>query len=219
MSYILVTLLYIIFVVGINGAWLKESGSTNEDAIELTELIVKLWSLKPDVMKRARPLVYCRIINECCDDEERSEAISLMGQVIHGTPEYHFAEIMLTCINSTTANQANELCSSIVDSIISMRMASKYSNMKKYFDITNKYDKELNNLVNYILSTCNSEEIHAFFCLSNKKLMEICSGRVLQTIYDDDYKNYQETITNTKQILINLNQQLSRAFIKNNNVE
>lgn len=219
MYRVLIVLLCIIFVNEINGVSLRQWISIDEDTIELTELIGKFWSLKPNTLKRTKPLIYCRMIDTCCDEEDRLEAISSMSDFIHGNGEIYFAEIMLTCLNSTVSNHPDSLCSSVVDSILSLRMASKYSDVKKYLDITSKYDKDIKNLINSILSTCNNEEIHSFFCLSQKKLMETCMNKVLQRIYNDNHVTYEDIIINTKQILFNLNQQLSQIFIKNINIE
>jgi hypothetical protein len=209
----------IIFVVGINGAWIKQPASIDENAVELTQLTEKFWSLKPTIFKRTKPVVYCQIIDQCCDDEDRLEAVSLMSQYIDGTDRYSFAEVLLTCMNSTTAHEENQLCSSIIESIIPLRITYQNSDVQKYIHITNKYDKLLDNLLDYILSTCNSEEIYALLCLSNEKLVKTCAGRILQNIYDDHYKSYEAVVMYTKQVLIDLNQQLSEALITNTNIK
>jgi hypothetical protein len=209
MYRVLFALFCIIFVVGINGAWLKQLTSIDEDANELAQLAEEFWSLKPAILKRAKPFVYCQIIDQCCNDEDRSEAVSLMGQYIYGSDGYQFAELMLTCMNPTASNKSNKLCLSTVESIVSLRTIYQNPDVKKYISITRNYEKELISIHNYVLSTCNSEEIQAYFCLSNKKLVETCSGKILQKIYDNVYTNYEEFVADTKQALIDINQQLS----------
>jgi len=215
------TLFCIIFVISINGVWLKPPASIDTDAIELTQLMEKFWSLKPIIFKRTRPWVYCQVIDKCCEDEDRSEAVSLISQYLDGTNRYRFIEVIITCMSSSTLNKADQLCSSIFESIIPARITYQNSDVKKYIRIIRKYKKELDNIFDQILSTCNSEEVHAFFCLSNKKLMETCVVKILQKLYDDDDddKNDQDFIVNTKQLLIDLNQQLSEAFIENTDGE
>ncbi len=219
MHLILLLWFFTIFMGGINGASLKHPVSIDENAIELTQLTEKFWSLKPDILKRTKPVVYCQIIDQCCDGEDRLEAVSLISQYIDGTDKYSLAEVLLTCMNSTTANKADQLCSSIIESIIPLRIMYQNSDVQKYINITSKYDKLLNNILDYILSTCNSEEIYALLCLSNEKLVEKCTGKILQKIYDDHYESYEAVMVYTKQVLIDLNQQLSEAFIPNTNTE
>ncbi len=219
MHRILITLFCIIFVVGINGAWLKPLTSIDEDAIAITQLLEKFWSLKPAILKNTRPLVYCQIIDQCCEDEDRSKAISLMSQYIDGTDRYSFTEVMYTCINLTASNKADESCSSILTSVVPPRIAYSNSDVKKYFDIISKYVKELDHYFYDITLTCNSEETHAVLCSSDRKLIEICTGKILQKIYDDNDKNYQAIMMNTKRVLIDLHQQLFEAFIENTNTD
>ncbi len=206
-------------VVGINGAWLKQPASINKDAVELTQLLEKLWSLKPDILNRLKPFVYCEIMDKCCEDKDRVEAISIMSQYIINTDDGRFEQIMQTCMNSSTSNMPDHVCSSIVKSIVSIETVYRDSNVRKYLDIIDRHGIGLSGIIDQIQLTCNSEEFHAFACLSNKKLMEKCANKVLQKIYNLDYKNYQKIIENAKQLMTEVNQQISTALTKDTNKE
>jgi hypothetical protein len=219
MNRIFISLFCISFFVDINGASIEQTVSINEDAIEIGELTEKLWSLKPAVLNNRKPLIYCQIIDKCCNDEDRDEAISLMSQFMDGTGKTRFVQIINTCMHSTNSNEGNQLCQTVVQSIIPSRIPYQNSNVEKYFDILSRSNRQLGGFFNHIISSCNSEELHALFCLSNKKLVENCAGKILQKIYDDDYENYQTIMLNTKRVLTDLNQQLSKAFIKNANTK
>ncbi len=219
MNLMFVILVYITFVVDINGAWLKQPTSINNDAVELTQLSEKSWSLKPAIIMRAEPFIYCQVIDKCCEDEDRVEAVSLMHQRIQHAEEDRFVKLMHMCMNSSTSNKENQKCSSVVQSMISPETLFKDSDVRKYFSLIDHHNKELEHYFDLFPSSCNSEEVHAFTCLSNKKLIKKCVSKVLQNIYNNDYKNYQKTIVNIKKMLIILNQQLSEAFTKNINTE
>ncbi len=206
-------------VVGINGAWLKQPASINQDAVELAQLTQKCWSLAPTVMKKARPLVYCRIIDQCCDDEDRTEAVSLFGQFIVGTDEGRFAQIMEKCMNSTNSNKGNQLCSSIVQSIIQPYIFHKHPDVKRFFNILDQYDKPISIVFDPIGSVCNSEETHSLICSSKITFAEKCISKALRKTYDDNSRDYQKNILDTKQAFTTINQQLSKAFISNANTE
>lgn len=219
MNLIFVTLFCISFFIGINGASIEQPVSMNEDAIEIAELTEKLWSLKPAVLNNRRPLIYCQIIDKCCGDEDREEAISIMSQFMDGTGKNRFVQIMDKCMHSTDSTETNQLCPAVVQSFIPSRIAYRRSTIEKYFDILSRYNRQLGDFYDHITSSCNSEELHALFCLSNKKLVERCTDKILQKIYDNNYENYETITMNTKRVLTDINQQISKVFTKNANTE
>jgi hypothetical protein len=100
-----VALFSIIFVVDIHEAFLKTPASINKDAIEMAQLAEKLWSFKPDILNHARNLTYCPIIDQCCDEEDRSEAISLMNPFEYRALTDDLENVMERCMNTTKSNK------------------------------------------------------------------------------------------------------------------
>jgi hypothetical protein len=216
MYSIVIALIFINFVGDINGALLKSPASIDEDAVELAQLIQKLWSFRPALLQRTKPVVYCEFIDECCATEDRLEAISLIGQYSSSYARYHFNQIMATCMNSTRLQRENPFCSSFSGSIISQRMAYQNADVKKYIDVIDNHEKDFLKMFFRITSTCNGEQMHALLCSTNKKLIQTCAGKLLQDIYDrNDYKNYQEIARKTNKGLVHIIQELSEIFTKN----
>ena len=199
------TILFCIgIIVGINCARLKQPASINKDSTEIAQLLEKIWSKKPDVLNYADPIIYCAIIDKCCEDKDRVEAASLMNS--DGT---RFEQIMQGCMNSSNSKKADHACSSVVKSPVSTETLFNDKNVQKYMNITNR-STGLNKMVDEMSSACNSEELHAFMCLSNTKLMQKCIVKVLQENYDSDYKNYQTNIKALKEMMISANEHLSK---------
>ena len=216
MYCILIVFFCINFVAGINVASLKPSTSIDKHATELAELIIETWSYRPALLRRTKPEVFCPIIDECCEDEDRLEAISLFGRYSYGFSRYYLNKIMETCMNTTSSIKGKQYCSSFQERIISQRIAYEDSVVKQYMDIIDFYEKDLLKMHYRISSSCNSQQIHALVCSSNPKLVEKCTEKMLHEIYDHhDYKNSQKIAMKIKQVLIELNQKLSEKFIKN----
>jgi hypothetical protein len=215
MSCMFVGLFCISFIIGINGASIEQAVSINERAIEIAELVQKVWALKPAALNYRKPLVYCQVIDKCCTDEDRTEAISLLSQFMDGTGKARFDQVMDTCMHSTDSSETNPSCSAVVKSMAPSRISYRRSSVEKYFDILSRFNQQLTGFFENVMSSCTSEELHALFCLSNKELVESCTGKILQKIYDDDYENYQTITEDTKRALMDLNQQISKAFNKN----
>jgi hypothetical protein len=208
-----VALFCITFIVVVHGASRKTPASIDKDAIEMAQLVEKLWSFKPAIIKRAKPLVYCQVIDHCCEEEDRSKAISLMDLSMD---ENDFKNVMERCMNTTTSNQENQLCLTVLNSIVPEWTTYMSSDVRNYTDTVDKYMYKLQFNIPF---ACNSEEIHAFICSSNTKLVGSCARKTLEEIYDYNYKNYGKTIKYIKQTLMDANQELSKIFIKNTNVD
>jgi hypothetical protein len=203
-------------IADISGTSLKPSTSIDKHATELAELIIETWSYRPALLRRTKPEVFCSIIDECCENEDRVEAISLIGLYSYGFARYHLNKVMKTCMNSTSSTKGKQYCSSFQEIIISQRTAYEDSVVKQYIDIIDSYEKDLLKMYFRISSSCNSQQIHALVCSSNPKLVEKCAEKMLHEIYDHhDYKNSQEIAMKIKQVLIELNQKLSEKLIKN----
>jgi len=213
MHPIVVALFCIIFVVGAHGAAHKTPTSIDKDATELAQLAEKIWSFKPAILKRLKPLAYCQVIDQCCENEQRSEAISLFDQVMSNIYPDRLENLMEECVDTTTSNKEKQLCPGIIESIRPWWIIGRNPDAKKYRNIFMNYLMNITGFDN-IKGDCNSEEIHAFVCSSNTKLVKSCAGKILQEIYDNDYKNYPKTIKSLKQLLINANQELSKEFIE-----
>lgn len=213
MHRIFVVLFYIIFAVGIKGAWIELSTSIDEDAVELTQLTETFWSLKPAVFQKKGPLVLCQFIDECCTTENRLQAISSMVySIVH---EYRnknrYNQVINKCISSIDSKEVNQSCLSLNKLLFPIITEQDKSMIKQHRKIIMNYFLELNNLVTYVNEKCNNEEIHALLCSSNTKLVKTCASKILQVIYNEDgYEIYQEFLTKTKQILVDLNQRLKK---------
>lgn len=212
-----VGLFAIIFVVGIQGASRRTPASIDEDTIELTQLTEKVWSLKPAILKNAKPLVYCQVMDECCGEEDHSKAISLIDpNNVFDLVE--FENIMGQCMNTTNSNNGNQLCTAVIKSIVPPWIVYRDSNIDKYMNIMDKYMNGLNKLDEWI-TACNAKENHAILCLSNTKLIESCTGKMLQKIFDIDYKNYEKAIKNIKQLLTDATQELQTVLVEDINAD
>ena len=212
MHHIFVILFCTIFVIAINGAWIKLAPSIDKDAIELARLAEEFWSLKPVVFQNKGPLVLCQFINECCSVENRLQAISVIVPSI--VNEYRnknrYNRVLNACLNLTALEEANQSCP-LLHKIISptITQQDKFDIMQHRRVIMNHFT-ELNNLTNYVYKFCNNEEIHALLCLSNTNLTRTCAHKILQGIYNDNsYEVYQEFIMKSKETLMDINQQLS----------
>ncbi len=206
-------LFYFAIVVGINSAWVEQPVSINQDAVELARLAQQFWSLTPAIMKRAEPLVYCQIIDHCCSDEDRTEAVSIIGRSIFGTDKGRFEQIMEKCMNSTSSNKGNQLCSSIVQSIIPSHIFDTHPDMEKYFNIIDQHNNAINTVFSPMISVCKSEEIHSVVCSSKMTLVESCMSKALRNVFDDNFYDYQQNVLDAKETFTAMNQQLSKAFI------
>jgi hypothetical protein len=207
------TILFCIgIIVGMHCARLKQPASINKDSTEITQLLEKIWSRKPDPLNRAEPLIYCAVMDKCCEDKDRVEAISLMNQYSINSDGDRFLQIMQGCMNSSNSKKEDHVCSSVVKSKFSTEAIFNDNNVRIYMDIINHRVTGLNQFVDEISSTCNNKELHAFICLSNNKLMQKCIVKVLQKTYDGDYKNYQTNIEGLKEMMISANEQISEEL-------
>ena len=219
-----VALFAIICMVGIEGASRKTPASINKDAIKLAQLAEKIWSLKPAILKQGRPLIYCEVMNKCCEEEDRSKAISFLD-ASNDLDFDGFENVMKQCMNTTTSNKGNQLCTAVIESIVppwiiyrNANMGTYMGTMNRYIDIIDKYVKNLDKSDEWAL-VCNGEEMHALLCLSNTKLVESCVGKMLQQLFDSDYKNYEKTIKDMKQILTKANQDLVTALVEDTSTD
>jgi hypothetical protein len=219
MHRVLVALFCFIFVVGINGAWLKLPTTVDEDSIEIGRLLTDFWSIKPAIVGKMEPFIYCQVIDQCCENEHRSQATSLFFSfAVERSDDGQFLEVINECVNSTALHDTTQWCSSYQKAIVSSWTAREDPDAIKYFSVIHQNLTKAEKILDRIFSVCNNEEFHAFICSSTKKLVETCLARILQAINDEDgYKAYQEYIVKAKQELITSNQQLSQLFTKNGN--
>ena len=92
-------------------------------------------------------------------------------------------------------------------------IAYRSSNADQFLNIVEKYLNKTNYFSN-TTSICNNEEIHATVCFSDTKLVQSCTQKILQQIYNENLNNYEEIIKSVKEGLINLNKELTEAFVK-----
>ncbi|CAF5105272.1 unnamed protein product, partial [Rotaria sp. Silwood1] len=194
MHWIFASLSCIIFAISIHGTTVKRQAFINKDAIQMAGLVEKCWSLKPDGLSKKGPLAYCNVIEKCCSNEHRSQAISISASILKlNDDDAALSEFIDTkCINSTTFDNENQWCSSfrllVNDNILSERDVED-PDVEKYRTELQKYAQEASELLENALSTCTGEELYSFMCLSNKNLMKTCAGKLLQKLYD--YNGYK----------------------------
>ncbi|CAF3895380.1 unnamed protein product [Rotaria sp. Silwood1] len=82
----------------------KRQAFINKDAIQMAGLVARCWSLKSDGLSKKGSFAYCNVIEKCCSDEHRSQAISLFASDLKlGDNKAALSELIDTkCINSTT---------------------------------------------------------------------------------------------------------------------
>jgi len=222
MHRIFVVLSFIISAVVINGVLVKLPTSAREDTDELTQLAEKFLSLKPVVFQNKGPLVLCQFIDKCCAAEDRFQAISSM--VFSIVNEYksknRYGKVINKCINSTNLQKASQSCPSLHKLLYPLITKQDRSIIAQYMRRVMIYFTELNKLITNVYEYCNDEEIHALLCLSNTKLVKTCVIKILQAKYDNDGNEvYQKFIVETKQLLMNLNQELFQLVGKNTNTD
>ena len=113
---IFITALCITFIGSNSGVSVKKSGLSDADAKELSGLLLKLWSLKPPILKRIDPLLSCELAEKCCKGENPVKVVSsLKGQQSEatvGTADY----VIKMCVNSSSASKIDRACSAVIKS-------------------------------------------------------------------------------------------------------
>ncbi|CAF0942434.1 unnamed protein product [Didymodactylos carnosus] len=224
MYRILVTLSCFIFVVGTNGVSLNLPTSINENVIELARLMEQYSSLKPAAIQNHRPLAICQFIDNCCRAEDRSKAISLM---VSSSPRKHnftFPKVINTCTDSTALSKADQSCPSLQQfSSLPLVPDTDDPALRQFYNLRKKYNIEriqISKLMRHMRIICNNYEFYAFVCLSDKKSLQSCVGKVIQRIHDyGGYEAYYKYMIEIKQSLTNLNQQLVQLFVENRNTD
>jgi hypothetical protein len=219
MKLVFVILLFCI-VLGniINGGWIREQISVDEDATELSRLFNELWSLKPDVFYEEGPFVICQFIDQCCKKEEdRSRAISaLIDWFKSAIPsDDSVNKIINECVNTTDLKESIESCPPIRHILYPVITEKDHSNFIDYERIF------INNTLGTGKSTnnedrlCNKEELHALLCSSDTKLVKNCFRKELQNFYDKNgYESYRESVIELKQKFTTAYQQLFQLEMK-----
>lgn len=202
----------ITFIVGINGVSLKQSVSIKSDAKELAELALKIWSLKPAILKRVNPFLICELIDKCCHGENRARATLLMSQEPRTDFDNLYGELMKMCVNSSTAEKVDQTCSAVIKSQLSEHMVKDDHAIHQYLDIISEHQDDMLMLPHWIRRSCEIKHFQAFMCLSNTKLVEECATEVLQMALDDDYVDYATLIMKIKQVLNEIIAKLLKKF-------
>ena len=219
MNVLCIAVFCIILIVDVDAASLKQSASIQNDAKELSELLVKIWSMKPAILKRVFPAVSCELIDKCCKAENRAKATALMSQeeeiFNYGMPE----RIIEMCVNSSPASKIDRTCSAVIKSRVSHQAAENDSAVEEYLNIISTVGGQEIMLFRWIRRSCEAKHVQAFLCLSNRELVEECANKVLGMASDDNYIDYAAMMMSAKQTFLNIIEKLSKKFPKNPNDE
>lgn len=190
MNSILPILLCVTLIVSVHGT----SDSVNQHAVELAEVVQKIWDSRPDIFNRIEPMLQCQMLDLCCEDQARSAAIAHFIGSSYAASSRPFHRLMRKCIYSNTSKPFFKPC---VDMERAVRESWKLDNnpdVEQYGDILTEQMYKLKKLsfMHSIEFNCSGEEIHGLFCKSNTKLTASCVEKLLRQVYDFDPENYEE---------------------------
>ncbi|CAF0728755.1 unnamed protein product [Adineta steineri] len=215
MHRILIVLSYVVFISYINGASFKSRTSIHRDAIEFANLAETFWASKPDEFNKIESFIHCKVLETCCEEKQRKEAIPL---VISELPDdkNRFLEIVGSCINSTEQNGGDKWCRTYSQEIISPRVLWSNFQVRYFLQLMMEFLIKLGEIGAGREKVCDDEEMYAIRCLSNKKLIQRCVSKGLRDLMKRfDRKPYKNLVMETKQALSNINQKWSEISIKN----
>ncbi|CAF3875015.1 unnamed protein product [Adineta steineri] len=217
MHHILIVFSYVIFISSINGASLQLSTSIDSDAVELSNLVEKFWSSKPAEINKVQPFIYCKVLDTCCEEKQRQEAIPLFFTASFDIDDRNrFQEIVGSCVNSTEQNGRDKWCQTYSQEMISPWDLRSNSKVIQFGQLLMKFDKKITIFDMGTTEVCDDEEKYAFMCQSNKKSIQKCVGKLLQNaIKRFDHKTYEELVMENKQALIDINEEWSAISTKN----
>ncbi|CAF0872286.1 unnamed protein product [Adineta steineri] len=217
MHRILIVLSYVIFISYINGASFQLPASTDSDAVELSNLVEKFWSSKPVEINKVDPVIYCKVVETCCEENQRQEAIPLFFSESFDTDDKNrFKEIVGSCVNSTVQKGGDKWCQTYSQEMISPWNLRSNSQVMQFRQVMMKLLEKRENIDNNTPDICDDEEKYAVMCLTNKKLTQRCVHKMLKDLIKRlGYKSYEELVMKYKQALIDINQEWSTISIKN----
>ncbi|CAF0829027.1 unnamed protein product [Adineta steineri] len=215
MHRILIVLSYVICISYINGASFQLPTTIDNDATEFADLLEKFWNSKPGEINKVQPFIYCKVLETCCEEKQREEAIPLFFPAFSGDKN-RFLEIVGSCINSTEQNGGDKWCRTYSQEIISPWDLQSNLQVEQFEQLLDKFDKKVNIFDVSTTELCDDEEKYAFMCQSNKKLIQRCIHKLLRnTIKRFGYKSYKKLVMENKQAIIDIYQEWSAVSIKN----
>ncbi|CAF1180142.1 unnamed protein product [Adineta steineri] len=216
MHRILLILSYVVFISYINGASSRSRTSVKRDAIELADLYGKFWASKPAVFNKVEPFIYCRVLETCCEEKQRQEAIPLSFFTSFGTDDRdRFLEIVGSCVNSTEQNGGDKWCQTYSQEVISSEDLRSNAHATQFAQLAMPFLQKLSRFEAGASDSCDNEEKYAMMCLSNKKLTQRCVHKTLKDLIKQfGYKSYKKLLTENKQALIDISQQWFTRSIK-----
>ncbi|CAF3725268.1 unnamed protein product [Adineta steineri] len=198
----------------VNGASVQLATSIDSDAIELADLMGKFWSSKPAEISKTEPFIYCKVLETCCKEENREEAVPLVFSGLLDDKN-RLLEIVGSCVNSTEQNGGNKWCDTYSQEIILPWDLRSNFQIEQFGQLLVKFDKKIS-IFEVGAEVCDDEEKYAFMCQSNKKIVQRCFHKLLQNaIKQFGYKSYEELVMEDKQALIDINQEWSAVSVKN----
>ncbi|CAF1394375.1 unnamed protein product [Adineta steineri] len=201
----------------INGASLQLSTSIDSDAVELSNLVEKFWSSKPAEINKVQPFIYCKVLDTCCEEKQRQEAIPLFFTASFDIDDRNrFLETVGSCVNSTEQNGGDKWCQTYSQEMISPWNLRSNPQAVQFKQVMMKLLEKLENIDPNAPDICDDEEKYAFMCLTNKKLTQRCVHKMLKDLIKRlGYKSFEELVMKYKQALIDINQEWSTISIKN----
>lgn len=228
MTRILILLFCLLLSGTINGHLFPILKSFNEytpplsqlekDAAELTLLLEEFWSLKPATVLEEGPLVLCRIFDECCEEKERSRAISTFISFMTGgsTTDLTLEKVIENCVDLTDLKESIPTCPLIRNALYPVRPTQLISNAEEYGKLWFNFAGKVDILNNVTFATCDNEEWHAALCLTNTTLVKNCVTKLFQAIQRiSSLRIYQNFVKETKEQLLKINRRLVYSELKN----
>ena len=194
------------------------SSQLAEDAAEFTQLMEEFWSLKPATLLEEGPLVICRIFDECCEEKDRSQAISTFMSYMKGADptEFPLDKVIENCVDLTDVKESIQTCPFIRNAMYPVRRAPIISSSEEYGKFFMNFANKLELLNNLTLAICENEEWNALMCLSNTTLVKSCVTKIFQHVQKvHNLRIYQNFVKETKEYLLKANRRLLYSELKN----
>jgi hypothetical protein len=209
MPNILVIVSLVIFIGTIDGIPQRSLSLIDADAKQLSLSNEKCWfhisnKVYNDTKRK------CQVLTQCCSGKKYSKALSLMAVNFSVDP---IPVTFAACLGSVTPDHLAKTCPSALKLTSRLTFEPDDDNDKAnpVYMVMNKYSLVIKDFLKNIPLVCNENEVHAYLCLSSKKLLQSCVGKILQKQYDSrGKKTYKESVKKYKAGFNGMNQLFQR---------
>jgi hypothetical protein len=183
----------LVFFGNIGGSLQRPSSpstSTNTDAKDITELVEKLFSLASKEEKAFTKLE-CQIAKQCCQPKAYKKLFSILSK--DNVTKNTASEVGTVCLNTPARDVIAKKCP------LALKLTPSSGKKPKEKPVTPeiavaalkimKHGSIVPDFGTDVEHSCNPEEIYAFNCVSNQKVLQSCIGKVIQAKTNPRNKN------------------------------